>query len=219
MSKNQESWHQSATDTPWLVLPATHTLNWYQRMMDLQSDLDLHNEQHGRQNRDRWEEGQLSFNNSQLSLPCAMIVGWDLGIMRRKLSPQRAFPCATEMIPALEWQVSPIYHVGNPPVKETMFGQINLINSLIKTAQSAVSKNWFFLRRNFENVTLVARRRVHFRGFWVIFLDAQLPPKRGVLVHQNSLAFYQRWSHSVEPHALTCPFKQSNLSAWSYPNL
>jgi len=49
----------------------------------------------------------------------------------------------------------------------------------------------FFLRRqpqNFENVTLVARRRVHFRGFLVIFLVAQLPLKRGVLVHKNSLA-------------------------------
>ena len=30
---------------------------------------------------------------------------------------------------------------------------------------------------NFENVTLVARRRQHFRGFWAIFLVARLPPK------------------------------------------
>ena len=106
-----------------------------------------------------------------------------------------------------------------------MFGpELIRINSLIKTARSAFSKNRavFFLRRqprNFENVTLVARRKVHFRGFWAIFLVAQLPPKTGVLVHKNSLASYQRCSHSVEPHALTCPFKQSNLSAWSYPNL
>ena len=61
------------------------------------------------------------------------------------------------------------------------------INSLIKTVRSAVSKNRverdFFLRRltqNFENVTLVARRREHFRGFLTIFLVAQLPPKRVV---------------------------------------
>ena len=73
--------------------------------------------------------------------------------------------------------------------------------------------------QNFENVTLVARRRVHFRGFLAIFLVAQLPPKRGVLVHKNSLASHQECSHSVEPRALMCPFKQSNLSAWSYPNL
>ena len=73
--------------------------------------------------------------------------------------------------------------------------------------------------RNFENVTLVARRRVHFRVFLAIFLVAQLPPKRSVLVHKNSLASYQRCSHSIESRALTCPFKQSNLSAWSYPNL
>jgi len=31
----------------------------------------------------------------------------------------------------------------------------------------------------FENVTLVARRRMHFRVFLAIFLVAQLPPKRG----------------------------------------
>jgi len=73
--------------------------------------------------------------------------------------------------------------------------------------------------RNFESVTLVARWRVHFRVCLAIFLLAQLPPKRGVLVHKNSLASYQRCSHSVEPRAWTCPFNQSNLSAWSYPNL
>jgi len=108
-----------------------------------------------------------------------------------------------------------------------MFGpELIRINELIKTARSAVSQNRasrdFFLRRQprkFENVTLVARRRVHFQVFLVVFLVAQLPPKRGVLVYKNSLAFYQRCSHSVEPRALTCPFKQSNLSAWSYPNL
>jgi len=72
--------------------------------------------------------------------------------------------------------------------------------------------------RNFENVTVVARRKEHFWGFLAIFLVAQLPPKRGVLVQKNSLACYQRCRHSVEPRALTCPFKQSNLSAWSYLN-
>jgi len=51
------------------------------------------------------------------------------------------------------------------------------------------------------------------------FLVAQVPPKRGVLVHKNSLASYQRCCHSVEPRALTCPFKQSNLSACSCLNL
>ena len=91
------------------------------------------------------------------------------------------------------------------------------INSSIKTAQSDV-----FLRhqpRNFENVTSVARRREHFRGLLAIFLVAQILPKRGVWVHKNSLASYQRCRHSIEPRALTCPFKQSNLSAWSCPNL
>ena len=58
------------------------------------------------------------------------------------------------------------------------------INSLIKTARSAVS----ILRRqprNVENVTLVARRREHFRVCLAIFLVAQIPPKRGVLVHKK----------------------------------
>jgi len=107
-----------------------------------------------------------------------------------------------------------------------MFGpELIRINELIKTARSVVSKNRAECRRlrrqprNFENVTLVARQRVHFRVFLAIFLVAQLPPKRGVLVHKNSLASYQRCSHSIEPRALTCPFKQNNLSAWSYPDL
>jgi len=46
-----------------------------------------------------------------------------------------------------------------------------------KTARSTA----FFLRpqpRNLENVTLVARRREHFWGFWAMFLVSQLPPKK-----------------------------------------
>jgi len=83
-----------------------------------------------------------------------------------------------------------------------------------KTARSA----FFFLRRqprNFENMTLVARRREHFRVCLATFLVAQLSPKRNVLVHKNSLASCQRCRHSVEPRALTCPFKHSDLIAWS----
>jgi len=67
----------------------------------------------------------------------------------------------------------------------------------------------------FENTTLVARRREHFRVFLAIFLVDQLSPKRVVLVHKNSLASCQRCRHSVEPRALTCPFKHSYLIAWS----
>jgi len=51
-------------------------------------------------------------------------------------------------------------------------------------AKRGFNKPVFFWRcppRNFENETLVARRREHFRGFLAIFLVAQLPPKRGVL--------------------------------------
>jgi len=70
-----------------------------------------------------------------------------------------------------------------------------------KTARSAVC----FLRRqpqNFENLTLVARRREHFRVFLTIFLVPQLPPKRVLLVHKITLASCQRCRHSVEPRAL-----------------
>jgi len=69
--------------------------------------------------------------------------------------------------------------------------------------------------RNFENMTLVTRRREHFRVFLAIFLVAQLSLHRGVLAHNNSLASCQRCCHSIEPRALTCPFKHYDLSAWS----
>jgi len=64
-------------------------------------------------------------------------------------------------------------------------------------------------------MTLVARRREHFRVFLPTLLVAQLSSKRGVLVHKNSLASCQRCRRSVEPRALTCPFKHSDLIAWS----
>jgi len=64
-------------------------------------------------------------------------------------------------------------------------------------------------------MTLVERRREYFQGFLAIFLVAQLYLKRGVLVHKNSLDSCQRCRHSVEPRALTCPFKHSDLIAWS----
>jgi len=48
-----------------------------------------------------------------------------------------------------------------------------------------------------------------------MFLVAQLSPKRGILVHKSSLASCQPCRHSVEPRNLTCPFKHSDLIAWS----
>jgi len=62
-------------------------------------------------------------------------------------------------------------------------------------------------------MTLVARQREHCRFFLVIFLVVQLSPKRGVWVHKNDLASCQRCCHSIEPRALTCPFKHSDLIA------
>jgi len=55
-----------------------------------------------------------------------------------------------------------------------------------------------------------------FPGSFGYFFGFRSPSKnRGILVHKNSLAFYQRYGHSVESRALSCAFKQSNLSAWS----
>ena len=62
------------------------------------------------------------------------------------------------------------------------------IFELITIARSAILSVFVFLRRQpqiFENVTLVARRKEHLRGFWASFLVAELPPKTGVLVHKN----------------------------------
>jgi len=78
-----------------------------------------------------------------------------------------------------------------------------------------VSRENRTLKHDIENMTLEARRREHFRFFLAIFLVAHLSPKRGVFVHKNSLASCPRCRHSVEPRALTCPFKHSDLIAWS----
>jgi len=66
--------------------------------------------------------------------------------------------------------------------------------------------------------TLVAHQRELSWVFLVIFVVAPLPPKKCILVHKNSLVSCQRCRHSVESRDLTCPFKQSNLSAWSLLN-
>ena len=92
-----------------------------------------------------------------------------------------------------------------------------LVSSAVKkiTSQKLEFKNWLKLReRNFENVTLVARRRGHIQVFLVIVLVAQLPPKTGMLLPKNSLTSCQQY-RQVESRTLTCPFKQSNMSAWS----
>jgi len=95
------------------------------------------------------------------------------------------------------------------------------IHGSIKTAQrlqkSREARVFFLPRqpRNFEIVVLVARRRKHFGGVLAIFLVSQLPPRRCIIVHKNSVASCQLCRHSVEARALTCLFKQNDLSAWS----
>jgi len=83
--------------------------------------------------------------------------------------------------------------------------------TLIKTAQtrSTVLKNraerGFFLRcqpRKFENVTLLAHRREHFRGFWAIFLVAELPQKISCFNAQEFTRFLSAVVVSTTSHAL-----------------
>ena len=62
-----------------------------------------------------------------------------------------------------------------------LINELIRINSGPKILRSAPRSAGFFLRRQpkfFENVTLVARWRVYFRGFLAIFLVAQLPLKK-----------------------------------------
>jgi len=52
-------------------------------------------------------------------------------------------------------------------------------------------------------------------GSWSNTCNSHHSLQRGIVVHKNSLAFCQWYRHTVESRALTCPFKQCNLSAWS----
>ena len=105
-----------------------------------------------------------------------------------------------------------------------MFGpELIRINSLIKTARGAVLKNsaerGFFCAASaakFWKRDISSASESAFPGVFGDIFGVQLPPKRGILVHKTSLAAYQRCSHIVEPRALTCSFKQSKLSVWSY---
>ena len=47
------------------------------------------------------------------------------------------------------------------------------------------------------------------------FWGCSTPSKRSVLLHKNSVASCQQCRHVVEPRALTCTFKHSDLIAWS----
>jgi len=69
--------------------------------------------------------------------------------------------------------------------------------------------------RNFWKCDIGSASEKAFPGVFGNMFGCATPSKRGVLVHTNSLASCQRCRHSIESRALTCPFKQSNLSAWS----
>jgi len=53
------------------------------------------------------------------------------------------------------------------------------------------------LKKSYHHSGLVMHQREYIQGVLAFFLVAQLPPKRGVLVHKNSLASCQRCRHSV----------------------
>jgi len=99
-----------------------------------------------------------------------------------------------------------------------MFGsEFIRIKTSIKTARSAVF--FFAVVAKFWKRDISSASESAFPGFFGEIFGGSTLLKRDVLVHKNSLASYQRCSHSIEPRALTCPFKQSNLSVWSYPSL
>jgi len=101
--------------------------------------------------------------------------------------------------------------------KQNVWPRINeWMNSLIKIARSAVSTNR--AQRGFTDYGARCknlRSASGFSGFVGDFFGCSIFSKRGILVCKNSLASYQQYRHSVESHALSCSFKQSNLSAWS----
>jgi len=80
---------------------------------------------------------------------------------------------------------------------------------LSRTRRSVVHPTWSFI----SDISSASDRV--FPGFLGHFFGCLTPSKRGVLVHKNPVASCQRCRHSVEPRALTCPFKQMDLSAWS----
>ena len=100
---------------------------------------------------------------------------------------------------------------------QNFWPQINsVIDYFIKTAWSLVSKTGFnfFWVSNFWKRDISSASEKTFPGF---FVPAELS-QRGFLVHKKSIAPCQLVSwHSVEPRALTCPFRQSN--AWSLLSL
>ena len=115
-----------------------------------------------------------------------------------------------------------------------MFGpELTRINSLIHLFISRAKRSFkklcgarfSFLRRqprNFENTTLVARRREHFRGFLAIFLVAHISPKRSVLVNKKlgktwgpkTLWFFTLKKHAIKSHlqALVLGLVRSDIS-------
>ena len=63
---------------------------------------------------------------------------------------------------------------------------------------------------------MTLRRREHFRHFLANCFVAELPQKKKCFHAQEFTRFLSNWCRlSIDAHTLTCPFKQSNLSAWS----
>jgi len=79
------------------------------------------------------------------------------------------------------------------PVKQTSSQNVWLQIDQLKLCEALFQKTAcsFCLRRqprNSENMTLVARWREHFRGFWAVFLLLNSLKKGGALIYKNSLA-------------------------------
>jgi len=57
--------------------------------------------------------------------------------------------------------------------------------SVTLSQKETASFNLWRQPRDFENATLVAHWREHFRSFWSVFIVSVFSPKRGVLIHKN----------------------------------
>jgi len=84
-------------------------------------------------------------------------------------------------------------------------GTLPLASAAACCSCSCVCNRVQFLRhqpRNFENVTLEARRREHFRSFLADFFVAELPQKRGCFNTQEFTRFLSTGVVSASCHAL-----------------
>ena len=89
----------------------------------------------------------------------------------------------------------------------------------LKQCEARFQTTRFFLLlqpRNFENVTLVARRREYFRGFWADCFVAALPQKKGCFNTQEFIRFLSTGVVSVSSHVLWRVLSNTVIRVFGY---